>query len=648
MSEVASSQVIQRKPKVPVQVDEATYHRWYQDSIDNPQAFWGKQAERLLDWFQVWDEVCVGDFTQVPIQWFVKGQLNACYNCIDRHLIQSADRTALIWEGSDPKDSRQFTYQDLYQEVCQLANGLRAQGIKKGDRVAIYLPMIPQLVFAMLACARIGAVHSVVFSGFSSDALALRLHDTQAKILITADESIRGDKCIALKKNADAALQDASSVQTVIVVRRTGNQIPWTEKRDIWYEDCIKPSKTDCPPEPMDANDPLFILYTSGSTGKPKGVVHATGGYMVYVTFTYEVIFDHRADDILFCTADPGWVTGHSYLVYGPLAKGTTIILYEGTPNYPTYERYWQIIDKYQVSLFYTSPTALRSLRAAGEQWIETSDRTSLRLLGSVGEPIGAHVWQWYYRTIGQERCPIVNTWWQTETGGILLSDLAFETKMVPGAAGLPFFGIRPIIVDEKCQIIEDQTPGRLVIQQPWPGLMQTIYNDPQRFIETYLQPVPGGYLTGDEAYRDADGNLMIAGRNDDVIKVSGHRFGSEELETTLASYSGVAEAAVIGLPHEIKGECIVAYVKLMSNTQPSEALAKNLQQQIRDKIGAIATPEHIYWAPGLPKTRSGKIMRRILRKIAKQEFSEIGDISTLEDPSVVEQLIAEQKKIQA
>lgn len=634
---------IQRQPDKHVGVDESIYTDWYAQSLQQPDAFWNNQAERVITWFRTWDEVCRGDFNTQQIHWFVNAQLNACYNCVDRHLATRAEQIALIWEGSDPKDSQQYTYQALHEEVCRFANVLHARGVKKGDRVVIYLPMVPQLVFAMLACARIGAIHSVVFSGFSVDALSLRIQDTEAKLLITADEGMRGDKYIPLKKNADAALQDCPSVEQVIVVRRTGRTVPWSEQRDLWYHDCVKTADTDCVATAMSAQDPLFILYTSGSTGKPKGVVHATGGYMVYAALTYQVIFDHREQDVLFCTADPGWITGHTYLVYGPLANGTTTILYESTPNYPTYERYWQIIDKYKVSIFYTSPTALRAIRSAGDQWITAASRKSLRVLGSVGEPIGAEVWMWYYQVVGEERCSIVDTWWQTETGGILISALPSDTQLVPGSAGRAFFGIEPEIVDEKGRAVEGDQAGRLVIKRPWPGLMQTIFGDPKRFYDSYFKPVPGFYLTGDEAYRDKQGNLYIVGRNDDVIKVSGHRFGSEELETALISYSGVAEAAVIGIPHELKGECIVAFVKPMPNSSPDE---QALKDHLRNKIGAVAVPEHIFLAPGgLPKTRSGKIMRRILRKIAKQEFDDIGDTSTLEDPHVVEQLIEEQNK---
>lgn len=645
MSERSIATMVHRQPDQQVHVNEQTYQDWYQSSLQEPQSFWGKQAERVLDWFQPWDEVCQGDFATQPIQWFVNGQLNACYNCVDRHLSSKSEQISLIWEGSDPKSSQQYTYQALHKEVCRFANALLAKGIQKGDRVAIYLPMVPQLVFAMLACARIGAIHSVIFSGFSVDALSLRLQDTQAKLMITADEGVRGDKYVPLKKNVDAALETCPLVQQVIVVRRTGGAIPWSDKRDVWYHDCVQAADENCPAAKIDANDPLFILYTSGSTGKPKGVVHATGGYMTYVTLTYEIIFDYRAQDVLFCTADPGWVTGHSYLVYGPLSNGTTTILYEGVPNYPDYARYWQIIDKYQVTVFYTSPTALRSLRAAGDHWVKQAERRSLRLLGSVGEPIGAQIWDWYYHVVGETRCPIVDTWWQTETGGILLSALPGNTELIPGAAGLPFFGIAPDIVDANGDSIPDERPGRLVITQPWPGLMQTIFGDAQRFVDQYLKPVPGCYLTGDEACRDESSQFKIAGRNDDVIKVSGHRFGSEELETALVSYPGIAEAAVVGMPHEVKGECIVAFVKLMADTKPNDALQTALKHHIRAKIGAVATPEHIYWAPGLPKTRSGKVMRRILRNIAKHDFDNIGDASTLEDPSIVEQLIAAQKE---
>lgn len=640
MSKISTPTVVHHQPDQHVEMDAATYQRLYVDSLQDPKAFWDEQARRVVTWSQTWDEVCVGDFSSQAIQWFVNGKLNACYNCLDRHLPSRSQQIALIWEGSEPNESQTYTYQALHQEVCRFANVLLAQGLKKGDRVGIYLPMIPQLVIAMLACARIGAVHSVVFSGFSADALTTRLQDTEAKCLITADEGLRGEKYIPIKHNADIALKACLLVQTVVVVRRTGRKVPWSAGRDIWYHEALQQADANCPVAIMDASDPLFILYTSGSTGKPKGIVHSTGGYLVLATLTYQVLFDHREGDILFCTADPGWITGHTYLVYGPLVNGTTTILCEGIPNYPSYARYWQIIDKYQVSIFYTSPTALRALRAAGDHWVLSAKRTSLRLLGSVGEPIAADVWLWYYQVVGEKRCPILNTWGQTEAGGVLISALPSDNQFVPGSAGSSFLGILPEIVDEQGEVVQDGRHGHLVIRHPWPGLMQTIFGDHQRMIDSYFKPVPGCYSTGDEAYRDVYGNVMIIGRNDDVIKVSGHRLGSEELETAIMSYSGVAEVAVIGVPHEIKGECIIAFVTLMPGVEADDALRDALQQHVRDKIGSIASPEKIHWAPALPKTRSGKIMRRILRKIAQHEYADIGDISTLENPDVVQQLI--------
>lgn len=642
MSETSMPTVVHHQPDQQIAMDAAMYQRLYADSLQDPTIFWDEQARRVVTWSQTWDEVCVGNFSSQTIQWFVNGKLNACYNCLDRHLPSRSEQLALIWEGSEPNDSQTYTYQALHQEVCRFANVLLAQGLQKGDRVGIYLPMIPQLVIAMLACARIGVVHSVVFSGFSADALMTRLQDTGAKCLITADEGLRGEKYMLIKHNADLALQACPLVRTVVVVRRTGRTVPWSAGRDIWYHDVMQQADANCPVVTMDASDPLFILYTSGSTGKPKGIVHSTGGYLVYATLTHQVVFDQREGDVLFCTADPGWITGHTYLVYGPLSNGTTTILFEGIPNYPSYARYWQIIDKYQVSIFYTSPTALRALRAAGDHWLVSTKRTSLRLLGSVGEPIASQVWLWYYQVVGEERCPIVNTWWQTESGGILISALPSDNQFVPGSAGPSFLGILPEIVDEQGEVIQDGRHGHLVIRHPWPGLMQTIFGDHQRMIDSYFKPVPGCYSTGDEAYRDANGNVMIIGRNDDVIKVSGHRLGSEELETAMMSYLGVAEVAVIGVPHEIKGECIVAFVTLMPGVKADDALRDALQQHVRDKIGAIASSEKIYWAPGLPKTRSGKIMRRILRKIACRDVHELGDLSTLADMGVVQQLVAD------
>lgn len=642
MDDAYTPKLIHHTPDKKGNMDEKIYRLVYKESIADPKGFWGEQAQRLITWVQPWEEVREGDFQSANIKWFVNGKLNACFNCLDRHLPHRAEQVALIWEGSNASESQTYTYQALYEEVCRFANVLRDQGIKKGDVVGVYLPMIPQLVIAMLACARIGAIHSIIFSGFSADALSMRLQDTRAKLLITSDESIRGNKSIPIKQNSDQALKSCPLVQSVIVVRRTGGKIA-LEKRDAWYHDLMSAVDSDCPCVEMDASDPLFILYTSGSTGKPKGIVHATGGYLVYTAYTYQVVFDHRDGDVLFCTADPGWITGHSYLVYGPLANGATTILFEGIPNYPTYARYWEIIAKYHVTTFYTSPTALRAIRAAGDEWI-TADRSSLRILGSVGEPIGPDVWYWYYCVVGEQRCPIVNTWWQTETGGILITALPGDTQWIPGSAGSPFFGIEVDIVDEEGKPVQNDQPGRLVIKQPWPGLMQSIFGDHQRFVDAYLSPIPGAYLSGDEAYRDEHGSLFISGRNDDVIKVSGHRLGSEELESALVSYQGVAEAAVVGMPHSTKGECVVAFVTLMPSLKPSDDLQQALKRQVRDKIGAIATPEYIFWAAGLPKTRSGKIMRRILRNIAKQDFDNMGDISTLIDPDVVEQLVAQRK----
>lgn len=632
--------MIYRVPDKDIAMTEERYQALYRESLDNSHDFWAEQALKTISWFQPWEDVCQGDFSTEHRHWFLKGKLNACYNCVDRHLETRAHQVALIWEGNDPSRAQSFTYSQLHHHVSVFANVLKARGVTKGDRVALYLPMIPELVFAMLACARIGAIHVVVFSGFSAQALALRLIDTACQLLISADESVRGDKVISLKKNVDEALLDCPLVKGVIVVRNTGQAVAWNDTRDAWYHELMSHVAADCPVVWMDAIDPLFILYTSGSTGKPKGVVHATGGYLVYVTLTYQVIFDHKQGDVFFCAADPGWITGHSYLVYGPLANGGTTLLFEGIPNYPTHARYWEIVDKYSVSVFYTSPTALRALRHEGDAWLQYSSRKSLRLLGSVGEPIAPDLWLWYYNQVGGARCPIVNTWWQTETGGLLLSALPAATCWIPGSSGSPFFGIEPVIIDEKGRPVTDSQQGLLVIKKPWPGLMQTIFGDHQRFIDTYLKPVPGYYLTGDGAYRDDQGNVTITGRTDDVIKVSGHRFGTEELESAFMSHSAVSEVAVIGLPHDIKGECITAFVVLAISAKPTEILKQALRQHIRDTIGPIAMPDHVYWAKALPKTRSGKIMRRILRKIANGQFDDIGDTSTLVDPSVVDALI--------
>jgi acetyl-CoA synthetase len=578
------------------------------------------------------------------MQWFINGKLNACYNCVDRHLETRADQAAIIWEGNKPNETQFITYQELYERICKFANVLKKLGIKKGDRVCIYLPMIPEVVVAMLACARIGAVHSVVFGGFSPEALKSRILDADCCLLITADESMRGEKTIPLKKNSDIALRGCPNIQHVIVVKHTGSSIEWNKERDIWYHEIITDSDKDCPLEQMDSADPLFILYTSGSTGKPKGVLHSTGGYLVYTAMTYYYIFDYHDGDIYWCSADVGWITGHSYIVYGPLANGATTLLFDGVPNYPTFSRYWEIIDKHQVNIFYTSPTALRALRREGDSWVQQTSRKSLRLLGSVGEPINPDVWKWYFEVVGEKRCPIVNTWWQTETGATLLTQLPGATPMIPGSVGWPFFGIVPEVIDDQGKPLKDNQQGKLVIKKPWPGLMKTIYSDHQRFIDTYLQPFPGNYLTGDGAYRTSTGDVWITGRSDDVIKVSGHRIGTEEVESALVSHPAISEAGVVGAPHEIKGECIYAFVITKAHVQPSEDLKKELTQHIREKIGPLATPEKIQWTTALPKTRSGKIMRRILRKIASNQLDDLGDTSTLADPSVVETLIKERK----
>ena len=621
-------------------VNAADYHAMYARSIEDPALFWAAQSRASITWFQPWEQVLQGTFNTYDVRWFIHGKLNACYNCVDRHLSTRSNQTALIWEGNDPSESQHITYAALYEKVCKLAHALKMQGIQKGDRVCIYLPMIPEIVIAMLACARIGAIHSVVFAGFSSDALKTRLLDAACKLIITADFGVRGDKFIPLKQNTDRALIDCMDVKRVIVVQRTGRSIAWDNTRDRWYHDVMAEPFVECSAEPMDAADPLFILYTSGSTGKPKGVVHSTGGYLVYVAVTHQMVFDCQEGDIYWCTADPGWITGHSYLVYGPLANGSTIVLFEGVPHHPTPARYWDIIDKYRVSVFYTSPTAIRALRLEGDDWVKQTSRKSLRLLGSVGEPINPDVWQWFYDVVGEGRCPIVNTWWQTETGGILLSPLPGATPLIPGSSGWPFLGIEPEVVDEQGQRTQDNQLGCLVIKQPWPGLMQTIYGDQQRFMDTYFKPMPGCYLTGDGAMRDEAGDVWIIGRNDDVIKVSGHRMGTEELESAFVSHPHVSEAAVVGIPHAIKGESIFAFVTTNKDVEPSPALKQALIQHVREKIGALATPDGIQWTTALPKTRSGKIMRRILRQIASNHMDNLGDLSTLADASVVQKII--------
>lgn len=619
-----------------------TYKMQYQVSLDDPEKFWGEQALRHLDWFKPWSKVLQGDFQHHDVSWFKDAVLNACYNCLDRHLPELGEKTALLWEGNDPSEHCSYTYRALYESVVRFSHVLKKYGLKKGDRVCIYLPMIPEAVVSMLACARLGLVHSVVFAGFSHEALKMRILDAQCSLVITADETRRGEKRVELKAEVDKALQECPDVKHVIVVQRgKGDGLSWNASRDVWYHEAIKVEPEVLPCEPMDSSDPFFILYTSGSTGKPKGVVHGTAGYLVYVASTFHDYFDYQKDDIFWCTADIGWITGHSYSVYGPLLNGATIVLFEGVPNYPTYSRYWEIIDKYKVTLFYTAPTALRAIRREGDARVLTSSRKSLRLLGSVGEPINPEVWRWYYDVVGEKRCPIVNTWWQTETGGILLSAFPHDAAFVPGAAGAPYFGIAPEIVDESGLLHPEKgVSGELVISRPWPGMMQTIHGDHQRFIDAYFNVVPGCYYTGDGVYRDEKGVLWITGRNDDVIKVSGHRMGSGELESALILNPAVSEAAVIGKPDSLKGEVIVAFVTLKNDANPSDSLKKELIQDVREAIGPVATIEDIYWVFQLPKTRSGKILRRLLKKIVCDELETLGDMSTLAEPSVVDALI--------
>lgn len=621
-------------------INEKQYNLMAKNAQTNPETFWNEQANNLIAWEKIWSKTLQGDFETLDMTWFVDGKLNACYNCVDRHLEKNSEQIAILWEGNEPNESKSITYRTLHEKICKFANGLKQLGITKGDRVCIYLPMIPEAVIAMLACARIGAIHSVVFGGFSADALKTRILDANCRLLITADAGFRAEKTIPFKQNCDEALNDCPMIEHVIVVQRTQQPISWSTGRDHWYHEILDQNNADCPIEIMDAADPLFILYTSGSTGKPKGVVHSTGGYLVYATMTYQTVFNYQSGDIYWCTADVGWITGHSYLVYGPLASGATTLIYEGVPNYPNYSRYWDIIDKYNVNIFYTAPTALRALRREGDEWVRRTCRHSLKLLGTVGEPINPDVWTWFYTIVGENRCPIVNTWWQTETGGIMLSPIPNATPLKAGATGWPFFGIVPEIIDEHGQIIHDTTPGQLVIKQPWPGLMQTIYGDHQRFIDTYFKTAPGYYFTGDGAYRDETGQLWITGRNDDVIKVSGHRIGTEEIESAFISHPAVSEAAVVGVPHDIKGESIYSFVTPKIHVQPTDELKQVLINHVRHKIGPLATPETIQWTVALPKTRSGKIMRRILRKIACNEFDKLGDTSTLADAEVVAALI--------
>ena len=616
------------------------YLRLYQQSVEQPEVFWAEQAKAFLDWSKPWTSVQQGDLLIGQGSWFKGGQLNVSYNCIDRHLERRGEQIALIWEGDNPNESAHITYNKLHHNVSRLANVLKSRGVKKGDRVCIYMPMIPEATYAMLACTRIGAVHSVVFGGFSPDALRDRILDADCHTVITADEGVRGGKYVALKANVDKALQSCPAVSTVVVVERTQGEIDWVEGRDIWYHKALSEADSVCPPEPMDAEDPLFILYTSGSTGKPKGVLHSTGGYLLMAAMTHKYVFDYHEGDIYWCTADVGWVTGHSYIVYGPLANGATSLIFEGVPNYPTASRFWQVIDKHQVNIFYTAPTTLRALMREGSAPVECTERTSLRLLGSVGEPINPEAWEWYYNVVGERRCPIVDTWWQTETGAILITPLPGATDLKPGSATRPFFGVQPVLLDEQGKEIDGPGSGVLAIKDSWPSQIRSVYGDHQRMIDTYLKPYPGYYFSGDGARRDEDGYYWITGRVDDVINVSGHRIGTAEVESALVLHDAVAEAAVVDYPHDIKGQGIYAFVTPMNGVELNEALKKELLALVGKEIGSFAKPELIQWAPGLPKTRSGKIMRRILRKIACNELENMGDTSTLADPTVVDGLI--------
>ena len=621
-------------------IDKDTYQTMYQHSITDPDGFWAEQANRFLQWQQPWTTVQQYDFHQGEAKWFDGGKINVAQNCIDRHLETRGDQTAIIWEGDDPTDDKAITYSELHEAVCRLGNVLKSRGVQKGDRVCIYMPMIPEAAYAMLACARIGAVHSIVFGGFSPDALADRILDSDCQVVITADEGVRGGKVVPLKANADKALSKCPNVHTCLVVERTGGETGWNDQRDVWYHTAVADAQVQCPAEPMDAEDPLFILYTSGSTGKPKGVLHTTAGYLLQAAMTHKYVFDYQEGEVYWCTADVGWVTGHSYIVYGPLANGAITLTFEGVPNYPNASRCWDVVDKHNVSIFYTAPTAIRALMGAGDEWVTKTSRKSLRILGTVGEPINPEAWHWYHSIVGEERCPIVDTWWQTETGAHMLTPFPGATDLKPGSATLPFFGVQPALLDENGKEIEGEGAGSLVVKASWPSQIRTVYGNHQRLIDTYFSTYPGYYFTGDGARRDEDGYYWITGRMDDVLNVSGHRLGTAEIESALVLHDKVAESAVVGYEHDIKGQGIYAYVTLMSGEEPSDALKKELIGLCVEQIGPIAKPDLIQWAPGLPKTRSGKIMRRILRKIATNELDNLGDTSTLADPSVVDELI--------
>ena len=627
------------KQRAHLSIDQ--YQDLYQKSINAPEVFWPEMANEFLTWSKPWEQLTESNLMAGTAGWFIGGKLNACYNCVDRHLPQRAQQTAILWEGDDPSQQANITYQDLHQRVCQLANLLIQRGVKKGDRVCLYMPMIPEAAYAMLACARIGAVHSVVFGGFSPQALQDRILDSDCQAVITADEGVRGGKTVPLKVNADLALEQCPNVHSMIVVRHTGGAVTMQTERDLWYHEETTLQPPTCPAEPMDSEDPLFILYTSGSTGKPKGVLHTTGGYLLQAAMTHRYVFDYHDGDIYWCTADVGWVTGHTYIVYGPLANGATTLMFEGIPNYPDASRCWQIVDKHQVNIFYTAPTALRALMGMGNEFVQATKRSSLRILGSVGEPINPEAWEWYYHIVGEGRCPIVDTWWQTETGGIMITPLPGVTDLKPGSATLPFFGVEPVLLDPEGNVLSGETSGNLAIRSSWPGQIRTVFGDHQRCIDTYYATYPGYYFTGDGARRDESGYYWITGRVDDVLNVSGHRMGTAEVESALVLHEAVAEAAVVGYPHNIKGQGIYAYVTLMQGVDGTDALKRELENLVRQEIGAIAKPDILQWAPMLPKTRSGKIMRRILRKIAENELTQLGDTSTLADPSVVDELIA-------
>jgi len=622
-------------------IDKDKYESMYKESIEHPEKFWAKQADEFVSWNKKWDKVLDWDYHKGHIKWFQGAKLNVSYNCIDRHLATRGDQTAIIWEGDDPNDDKHISYTELHQEVCKLSNALKARGVKKGDRVCIYMPMIPEAAYAMLACTRIGAIHSVVFGGFSPDSLRDRILDSDCQTVITADEGVRGGKKVPLKANTDKALEECPNVSTVLVVKRTGGDIAWHDSRDCWYHELVSEANDHCEPEMMDAEDPMFILYTSGSTGKPKGVLHTTGGYLLYAAITHKYVFDYQEGEVYWCTADVGWVTGHTYILYGPLCNGAITMMFEGVPNYPDGSRFWQVCDKHNVATFYTAPTAIRALMSLGDDAVKQTSRKSLRLLGTVGEPINPEAWEWYYQVVGDARCPVVDTWWQTETGGHLITPLPGATDLKPGSASKPFFGVQPAIVDENGKELEGECEGNLVMKHPWPGQMRSVYGDHKRFIETYFSQYPGMYFSGDGCKRDADGYYWITGRVDDVLNISGHRLGTAEVESALVLHEKVAEAAVVGYPHEIKGQGIYAYVTPMAGVDISDNLKEELVQLVRSEIGPFAKPDIIQWAPGLPKTRSGKIMRRILRKVAENEIDNLGDTSTLADPSVVDDIIA-------